>query len=148
MDRETLPDGSLRLRAGDVAFTYNRLRPGALLVRIRGYDRGELGHAVFEPLNAELTIAQPMVLFVDTSRAEGASTAVSEAWTSWFQTNRTRVREIHILVASKYVSFTVNVAKHFSRTGDLIQVHSDPSHFEAAAQRLVPGLKTLPAVQL
>jgi hypothetical protein len=148
MDRETFPDGSLRLRAGDVWFTYERLRPGALLVRIRGYDRGELGTACFDPLNAELSIASPLDLFVDTTRAEGASTAVSDAWTSWFQNNRQRIHEVHILVASRFVSLTVQVAKHFSRTGELIQVHSDPSHFEAAAQRLVPGLQRLPAPRL
>ncbi len=144
MTRDTLPDGTHRLRAGGLTFLYTRLRPGALLVRIQGNDRGQLGALVFEELNTELSIAPPLVLFVDTTAAEGAAPGVSEAWTAWFQTNRSRLKEVHILVASKVLDLTINVSKHFSRTGELIQIHSDPSHFEAAARRLVPGLKQLP----
>lgn len=146
MNRDTLPDGSLRLRASGLTFLYTRLRPGALLVRIQGDDRGQLGALVFEQLNAELSISPPLALFVDTTAAEGAAPGVSEAWTAWFQTNRPRLKEVHILVASKVVDLTINVSKHFSRTGELIQIHSDASHFEAAARRLVPGLQKLPPV--
>jgi hypothetical protein len=47
--------------------------------------------------------------------------------------------------ASQFVSLTVNVARHFSRTGELIRAHSDAATFEAAAARLVPSLERLPA---
>jgi hypothetical protein len=144
MEREQLPDGSLRLSASDVSFTYTRLRPGALLVRIRGFDRGELADACFEPLHDALAGRAPLDLLVDTRDTEGASTSVSNRWTAWFQENRSRLNEVHILVASKFVALTVNVAKHFSRTGELIRIHSDPATFEAAATRLVPGLRKLP----
>ncbi|MFP2926459.1 hypothetical protein ACLESO_14810 [Pyxidicoccus sp. 3LG] len=144
MDREQLPDGSLRLREGTVSFVYHPLRSGALLVRIQGYDRGELGVAPFEPLHAELARHPRLDLLVDTRDTEGATAAVSNAWTAWFQENRARLGEVHILVASRFVALTVNVAKHFSRTGELIRIHSDPATFEAAAGRLVPGLKQLP----
>jgi hypothetical protein len=146
MEREPLPDGSLRLRADDVCFTYTRLGPGALRVHIRGYDRGLLGAAVFEPIHAELKLYSPLALLVDARDTEGATSAVSTAWTAWFQEQRPRLHEVHILVASKLVGVTVNVAKHFSRTGELIRIHSDPAAFEAAAVRLVPGLRRLPAV--
>ena len=145
MNREQLADGSLRLSTNSVSFTLTRLRPGAMLVRIQGFDRGELGDTIFEPLNTELNQHTPLDLLVDTRETEGASTAVSNAWTAWFQEQRPRLHEVHILVASKFVSLTVNVAKHFSRTGELIRVHSDPAAFEAAAARLVPGLRRLPA---
>lgn len=145
MEQRTLPDGSLRLYAGDCAHTYTRLRPGAMLVRIIGFDRGELGTTAFEPIHAELADREPLALFVDLSRAEGATKVVSDAWTEWFRTRRPQLQEVHILVASRFLDFVVNVAKHFSRTGELIQVHSDASRFEAAAARLVPGLKQLPA---
>ena len=145
MERETLPDGSLRLREGGCTHTFTRLRPGVMLLRIAGYDRGELGPAAFEPIDAELSGRAPLALLVDVSGVEGATKPVSDAWTEWFRTRRSQLQEVHILVASRFLDFLVNVAKHFSRTGELIQVHSDASRFESAAARLVPGLKKLPA---
>jgi len=145
MERETLPDGSLRLREGGCTHTFTLLRPGVMLVRITGYDRGELGVAAFEPIDAELSDKLPLALLVDVSKAEGATRPVSDAWTEWFRTRRPHLKEVHILVASKFLDFIVNVAKHFSRTGELIQVHSDARRFEAAAGRLVPGLERLRA---
>ncbi|NMO13993.1 hypothetical protein HPC49_00200 [Pyxidicoccus fallax] len=144
MKREQLPDGSLTLSAGGVTYTVTRLRPGAMLVCIQGFDRGEIGDTIFELLRAELGQHAPLDLLVDTRATEGATAVVSNAWTAWFQEQRARLREVHILVASKFVSLTVNVTKHFSRTGELIRVHSDPATFEDAAARLVPGLKRLP----
>ncbi len=143
--REQLPDGSLKLSAGGVTYTVTRLRPGAMRVCIQGFDRGETGDAIFELLRAELSQHVPLDLLVDTRATEGATAVVSNAWTAWFQEQRPRLGEVHILVASKFVSLTVNVAKHFSRTGELIRVYSDAGPFEAAAVRLVPGLKRLPA---
>jgi hypothetical protein len=145
MERETLSDGSVRLREGGCAHTFTRLRPGVLLVRITGDDRGELVQAAFELIEAEFAVRAPLALLFNVSGAEGATKTVSDAWTEWFRTRRAQLQEVHILVASKYLDFIVNVAKHFSRTGELIQVHSDASRFEAAAVRLVPGLKRLPA---
>ncbi|HEX8706473.1 MAG TPA: hypothetical protein VF815_46995 [Myxococcaceae bacterium] len=145
MERETLPDGSLRLREGGCTHTYTRLRPGVMLVRITGYDRGELVSVAFEPLNAELSVRAPLALLVDVTGAEGAAKPASDAWTEWFRTRKPQLQEVHVLVTSKYLDFIVNVAKHFSRTGELIQVYSDAGRFEANAARLVPGLKRLPA---
>lgn len=145
MERETLQDGTLRLRVKDCALTYTRLRPGVLLVRIIGFDRGEMIREEFEELEAELTAHSPLALLVDLRGAEGATKVVSDAWTEWFRTRKPQLSEVHIVVMSKLLDVTVKVAKLFSRTGELIQVYSDASRFEAAAARLVPGLKQLPA---
>jgi hypothetical protein len=144
MERETLEDGTLRLRVKDCALTYTRLRPGVMLVRIFGFDRGELIREEIEELEAELTAHPPLALLVDLREAEGATKVVSDAWTQWFRTRKPQLQEVHILVMSKLLDVTVNVAKLFSRTGELIQVYSDASRFESAAARLVPGLKQLP----
>ena len=40
-----------------------------------------------------------------------------------------------ILAVSKFVHLTVSVAKLFSRTGELIQIYSDPRLFQAALDR-------------
>jgi hypothetical protein len=36
-----------------------------------------------------------------------------------------------VLVSSKSVELTIEIAKHLSETGNLIQVYSDPGLFEA-----------------
>jgi hypothetical protein len=147
MERETLSDGTLRLSVKDCSFTYTRLRPGVLLVRISGFDRGEMGDAVFKQPEAEMAAHTPLSLLLDLRQAEGATKTVSDAWTEWFRVRRPQLQEVHILVASKFLNLTVNVAKLFSRTGELIQVYSDVSRFESAAARLVPGLKRLPSAE-
>jgi hypothetical protein len=144
MERETLADGTLRLREKDCTLTYTRLRPGVLLVRIIGFDRGELIREEIEQLDAELAAHTPLALLVDLRWAEGATKVVSDAWTEWFRDRKPQLREVHILVMTKFLDVTVNVAKLFSRTGELIQVYSDISRFDAAAARLVPGLKQVP----
>ena len=42
-NRETLPDGRIKLTAGECSFVYARLKPGVLLVTIAGYDTGQFG---------------------------------------------------------------------------------------------------------
>ena len=131
-DRETLPDGSTLLRSARCRFTLTRLRPGAFLVRIEGYDQGEFGDAPFDAILAEMTRFGPLELFVDTADALGAATPVREAWTEWFRVQQPRLRRAHLLGGSKYMTSTLNIAKELSRTGELIRVHAGRESFDAA----------------
>lgn len=131
-DRETLPDGSTLLRSARCRFTMTRVRPGALLVRIEGYDGGEFGDAPFDHMLAEMARFAPLDLFVDTSDALGATTPVREAWTEWFRVQRPRLACVHLLGGSKYMTSTLNISKELSRTGDLIRVHAARDSFDAA----------------
>lgn len=139
-ERETLPDGSTVLRSERCRFTLTRLRPGAFFVRIEGYDRGEFGDAPFDGILAEMARFAPLELFVDTSDALGAATPVREAWTEWFRVQQPRLRRVHLLGGSKFMTSTLSISKELSRTGELIRVHAARDSFDAAlAQARLPG---------
>jgi hypothetical protein len=134
--RETLDDGSIRLSANGCSFVYTRLRPGAVLVTIEGRDLGALGDAPLDELAAEIRRYPPVDLYMDTRDATFAATSVSDAWTSFFSANHAQLRRVRILVSSRFVHLVVEVAKLFSRTGELIQIDADAARFDEAVARV------------
>jgi hypothetical protein len=139
--REVLADGSVRLSAGSCNFSYQRLKPGVLLLSIIGDDRGQFGPATVDETAAEFTrTTQPLKLFVDTRRATGPTREVMETWTEWFAANRQRLDQVVILVSpeSKLLHLTVSIAQHLSRTGGLIRICGTPDEFLAAIGKAVP----------
>jgi hypothetical protein len=147
---------AVELRADDgTRFVLSRLRAGVLLLRISGDDRGALGRAPFDELDREVTRDLPAELFIDLRDAAGASSEVREAWTDWFQRRRGALKRVSILASSRFVNLTVEVAKLFSRTGELIQIYSDPSLFAHAASSatghpiaLLPATASSPPARL
>lgn len=125
-----------------------RLRAGVHLARIAGNDRGALGDAPFRALDRALTRSVPDELFFDLRDAAGASSAVRDAWTSWFQANRRRLARVVILTSSRFIHLTVEIAKLFSRTGELIQIYSDQLRFEQAIAVASGAPVTLPPSSL
>jgi hypothetical protein len=119
------------LSAQGCVFTYRRPRPGILLVAIAGHDKGEFGTATLDEISLALKRDRPLELFVDASEAVGAAVSVSDDWTRFFSTNRSDFVRVHVLSGSKVVKLTVAIAQHLSRTGDLIQIYSDPQIFES-----------------
>ncbi len=119
------------LQAGDSSFVFRRLRPGVLLVTITGNDTGQFGTASLDEIRLEMQRHASLELFVDARDAVGVALSVSEEWTRFFSMNRTRLTRVSVLVSSKVVSLTVAIAQHLSRTGNLIQIYSDPETFNA-----------------
>jgi hypothetical protein len=129
--RDVLPDGSVRIAAGETNFVFTRPRAGVLLVRIAGYDKGQLGTAPLDELDSVLRVAAPLELFIDASNAVGATVRVSEDWTRFLARHRAELTYVHVLAGSKAVELMVAIARHLSRTDKLIQLYSDPASFEA-----------------
>lgn len=129
--REATTDGRVRLTAAACTFVFERLRPGALLVTIAGNDTGQFGTTTLDEIRMELLRHRPLELFVDAGEALGAAVRVSEEWTRFFSVNREQLRRVSVLVGSKVVGLTVAIAQHLSRTGNLIQIYSDPATFGA-----------------
>lgn len=129
--RETLPDGQVRLSAGGCAFVFRRVRPGAMLVTITGQDSGQFGTATLDEIRLEMLRNRPLELFVDAREAVGAAVSVSDEWTRFFSLNREHLKRVSVLVGSKVIYLTIAIAQHLSRTGNLIQIYSDPETFES-----------------
>jgi hypothetical protein len=137
--RETLADGSIRLSTRKCRFTFRREAASALQILISGRDTGEFGPAVFNEIRFHLGGSEPLELFVDATEALGPTTDVSDAWTRFLSREAPHLKRVSILAVSKFVHLTVSVAKLFSRTGELIQVYSDPKLYQAALDRAIPG---------
>jgi len=56
---------------------------------------------------------------------------MSEDWTKFISRRKDELGRVHVLAGSKMVELTVAIARHLSRTGNLIQIYSDPAIFEA-----------------
>jgi hypothetical protein len=128
--REIHADG-VKLSAGNCTFAFRRLRPGALHVVITGLDSGQFGTTTLDEIRAEIARSKPVELFVDAREAVGPAVSVSDDWTRFFSTHRSELSRVHVLVGSKVVELTIAIAQHLSRTGNLIQIYSDPEIFAA-----------------
>lgn len=145
--RETLEDGSVRLSSERCSFTYHRPRPGVVFMRIVGNDKGEFGTAPMDELREDLSRYSPIELFIEMDEITGANLPVQEAWTEWFSTWRRALKSVSILTRSKYMHVSVEIAKLFSRTGELIRVYLEPQPFEEALQRAAPDFPGLEAAR-
>ncbi|HYO72590.1 MAG TPA: hypothetical protein VEU33_41605 [Archangium sp.] len=145
--RETLEDGSVRLSSERCSFTYQRPRPGVVFMRIVGIDRGEFGTAPRDELRGDISRYSPIELFIEMDEITGANLPVQEAWTSWFSTNRPALKSVSMLTHSKFMHFTAEVVKFFSRTGELIRVYLEPQPFEEALKRAAPDFPGLEATR-
>jgi hypothetical protein len=128
-------DGPSQLVGDACTFRFSRPRAGVFVVAIEGYDRGELGAAPFERIEAEISRVGPIELFVDTRAAQGSATPVREAWTQWFGRRRTSLQRVHLLAGTRFLRVTMDITKQLSRTGDLIVVYGDIDNFDAALAR-------------
>lgn len=142
--RETLEDGSVRLASERCSFTYQRPRPGVVFILIVGNDKGEFGTAPMDELREDISRYAPIELFIEMDEVTGANLPVQEAWTEWFSHNRPALKSVSILTRSKFMHFTAEVVKFFSRTGELIRVYLDPEPFEEALLRAAPNAARLP----
>jgi len=130
-EREVLPGGGVRLTSGDAAFEFARPAPRVLLVTVTGYDKGQFGTTPLDEIGSVLRIVTaPVHLFIDARDAVGATVRVSQDWTSFFSKQQRDLARVHVLAGSKMVELTVAIAQHLSRTGNLIQIYSDPAIFE------------------
>lgn len=134
MIKALLPDARLELRAGNGAFTYRRLRPGALLATISGQDSGQFGTAALDEIRLEIVRHAPLELLAD-AQAVPVSTAVSQEWTQFFWSSRQQLRRVSALTGSRLINLTAAIAQHLSQAGKRIQVYSDRQLFDQALAR-------------
>lgn len=133
--RQVRDDGSVALTCGRAAFVFRKRGAHVLDVAITGRDRGGFGPAVFDEIRYHFAGPASLELFVDASEAESPTTEVSDAWTRFLAASAPHLRRVSILAVSRFVHMTVSVAKLFSRTGELVQLYSDPTLFAAARDR-------------
>ncbi|HUQ52415.1 MAG TPA: hypothetical protein VM692_09350 [Gammaproteobacteria bacterium] len=131
LKRVVQPDGTVRMTAEAAAFQFARPKPDVLVIKITGYDKGQFATAPFDEIGSILRVATPLELFIDARDAVGATVRVSQDWTSFLALHKADLRHVHVLAGSKMVELTVAITRHLSRTGNLLQIYSDPEIFAA-----------------
>jgi hypothetical protein len=133
------PDGSVVLSAGRCRFHFRRPCAGVVEVTISGVDDGQFGTTTLDELRLALMRERPLEIFVDARQALAPAVSVSEEWTRFFSDHRHELKRVSVLVGSQVVELTVAIAQHLSRTGNLIQIFSDPEAFADQRARAAPG---------
>lgn len=140
IQRETIPNGSLRLQGEGAAFSFVRLRPGVVLTTVKGTDNGQFGDLPLDYMEAEMRSARvPLTWFIHAQEEAQASRRVSEAWTAWMLARSGSLKRVITLVESEFFHFQLNVLRRVSDAERLMLVHTDPSLFWDAVEREAPG---------
>lgn len=129
--REIDPNGSIVISDRQCKFVFRRLRAGVLEIQIIGCDNGQFGTAMIDEVAVALLREGSLELFVDASDASMPAVSVSNAWAQFFSLNRASLKRVRILVRSKGVALTMQIVRHLSNVGDLIQIYSDREPYEA-----------------
>ena len=129
--REIGPGGRVTMGDARCTFTFDRLRPGALEIRIVGTDNGQFGTAPLDEIAVNLVRERPLELFVDAAEASMPAVKVSQEWTRFIALNQKDLTRVSVLVSSKSVALTMAIAQHLSNTGKLMQIYSDRELYDA-----------------
>ncbi len=131
------PDGLRLAIARGPCMVLTRLGPGLVLMSASGHDKGDFGSRPFEWLESEMGRHGRIEIFVDMRELFNATQTVADGWSKWIGRHRSHIARMSLLVSSKYVQMTVEVAKLFSRTGELMRVYTDaPTFSDAISQAL------------
>lgn len=125
-------DHEVHLEGIHCKFAIARPAPGVLVLRIVGWDTGELGDAPRQQLARDLSDEQPVELFVDAREVRGASVDVSGEWSIWFSKNRTRFSQINMLTGSPFIQLTANFVRRFADLGQIMRIYTEAGIFDAA----------------
>jgi hypothetical protein len=138
IDRRVNEDGSIRLSAAGCSYEVRKLRPHVIFLAIEGRETGQLGRAPLGEVAAEAALEPPLHLLIDMSALTHVSEAVSNDWTAWFQANQQAVRRVDVLAPEPFVRLVVAVSQVFSRTGNLIQIHTKADKFAVVLAEFAP----------
>lgn len=135
MERTVVDSGAVRYDDGRASFVVGRLRPGLVLAVGTGHDTGGLGDAPLNEFDAEIRRFAPIEIFVDATEVFNANQTVFERWARWMSDNRSHIKAISVLHASKFVHLTLSIAKLISGTGEMMRIYTDARAFEEAIAR-------------
>src|SRR5260221_11794457 len=129
--REIASDGSVVVTDARCKIVFRRIRPKAVEIQIAGIDNGQFGTAMIDEVAVALLRERPLELFIDASDASMPAVSVANAGTHFFALNRDSLKRVRILVGSRALELTMEIVRHLSDTGHLMQIYSDRELYEA-----------------
>ena len=141
--RNLQADGSIRFEDEQGKAVILRVRPSIVLITYIG----QLKANFFDPLRLEmeheLELAQMqkkrLVIIADCWELKGVETGFRELWMQWIQGHRDHIGGVIGLLQSRLVAMATSIMSIFLG-GGLIKTYSDPTEFDRAIERFVPGL--------
>lgn len=121
----------IKLITPSASFSFSSDGP-ILRSSICGDDYGQFGDEPFNEIERFLT--RPLRWYVDATSTGFIAPNVRAAWSAWLSAHRENFEHIGFLTPPGTVALIVDIAREFSRTGDLIQRYTDPAAFERAAR--------------
>jgi hypothetical protein len=95
---------------------------GVLEVVVRVHGHEELGPIAVRRMDAVLSDAGKIAIFLDFTDSPGYDSGLRVLWTQWLQSHLRSITKMHIVVKSKMVAMGVSVAN--LALGGIIQTHS------------------------
>jgi hypothetical protein len=125
---------TLRLEGVHCTLRIERPAPGVLLVTLTGTDVGEFGRRPFEAMASDMTLEEPVELFIDARAGRAASIEVSAEWAAWLQAQREHLRCIHMLTATKFIQLSADLVRRTAGLEDRMRLYTDSVAFGDALQ--------------
>lgn len=118
---------------------FERPVPGVVVMRIEGWDAGELGDAPMRELAKDVEKGGPLELFIDARAVKGATLEVSGEWAQWLAKHRASFKRISMLTGTRFIQLTANFVRRFAELGDIMRISTDPVAFDAELAQLKSG---------
>jgi hypothetical protein len=102
-----------------------------VVMRIEGWDAGELGDAPMRELAKDVEKGKPLELFIDARAVKGATLEVSGEWAQWLAKHRSAFKRINMLTGTRFIQLTANFVRRFAELGEIMRISTDPVAFDA-----------------
>ena len=109
-----------------------RLAEGLVVIKLSGYDAGELGDIPMQELGKDIAGEMLVELFIDAREVKGASLEVSSAWSQWLGLHRDRFEHISMLTGSPFIQLTAHFVRQYADLGEVMRIYTDPAAFDRA----------------
>jgi hypothetical protein len=127
-DHVLLP--SLEYEGVHCTLAIRRPAPAIAVVVLQGFDVGEFSDFPMRELANDLGQYGSIQLFIDARAVRGASIEVSGEWALWMRMHIEQLKQIYMLVGSRYIQITAEFARRFVSLGERMQICTDPTAFD------------------
>ncbi len=139
---QVLPDKSWLYIHDDCVMRTHDVGEGVLLSTCRGVQIEAFAPLIIADGSKQLEAHRRCVFMVDATQSSRMTTEFRERMTSWFKSNKGRVR-VHMLMKSKLLEMALNVANLFIGM-DAARAYSTATEWEAAGRSESTGFRRLP----
>jgi hypothetical protein len=113
-------------------FSISKPAPGVLVARLAGSGILALGGAPLRELTRHVERMDRAEIYLDAAALEGTSVEQSDAWALWFARHRTRIKQVHLLPAAKFVHISPEFLRRFADTNGMLRIYVDRGAYDAA----------------